>query len=145
MDTWSAFLVFDREVEEFKCYDGDVDQSSGKTFKIKPKGWNAASKAGSRRQISVGIKWPQNGAEPKLVSMTVNGIPYDCGNAPAEGSEGPEFEPVVAEEGEDAERPFGLEPVVAEPEEVVPVEQVENTNSERGVYVSWPKKVIYKG
>merc|ERR1711983_272901 len=136
MDDWNVFLVFDEEVEDFKCYDGEVDNSSGKTFKIRPKGWNAASKAGTRRQIGIGIKWPQNSGEPKLNSMVVNGIPYTCGDG--DSSEAESLFEIEAEEAVEAEE----EDKKPESEEVIPVEQVENVNSERGVYVPWPKKVM---
>ena len=34
MDNWSAFLVFDREVDSFSCYDGElVDTDSKSAFK----------------------------------------------------------------------------------------------------------------
>ena len=79
MSTWSAFLVFDREVESFNCYDGKVvDTTSKSAFKVTPLGWNAESKSGIQRQIGVSVKWPQNTPEPKLISLTVNGIPYTC-------------------------------------------------------------------
>merc|ERR1712029_834221 len=136
------FLVFDKEVEDFKCYDGEVDNSSGKTFKIRPKGWNAASKAGTRRQIGIGIKWPQNSGEPKLNSMVVNGIPYTCGDGDSSEAESLfEIEAVEAVEAEEAVEAVE-EDKEPESEEVIPVEQVENVNSERGVYVPWPKKVM---
>ena len=103
MDDWNVFLVFDKEVEDFKCYDGEVDNTSGKTFKIRPKGWNAASKAGTRRQIGIGIKWPQNSGEPKLNSMVVNGIPYTCGDGDSSEAESLfEIEAVEAEEAVEA-------------------------------------------
>ena len=143
MDRWDVFLVFDKALEDFKCYDGDVKKTSEKTYKINPKGWNAASKAGSRRQIGVGLKWPQNSGEPKLVAMTVNGIPYTCGDASPI-----EVEAVEAEEEEETdERPESeasesSEASEATSQEVVPVELPENVNSERGVYVPWPKKVL---
>ena len=48
MSTWSAFLVFDREVDSFSCYDGEVvDTSSKSAFKVTPLGWNAESKGGN--------------------------------------------------------------------------------------------------
>merc|ERR1711983_194552 len=142
MDDWNVFLVFDKEVEDFKCYDGEVDNSSGKTFKIRPKGWNAASKAGTRRQIGIGIKWPQNSGEPKLNSMVVNGIPYTCGDG--DSSEAESLFEIEAVEAEEAVEAVEAEEEDKEPEseEVIPVEQVENVNSERGVYVPWPKKVM---
>merc|ERR1712004_599225 len=138
MDDWNVFLVFDKELEDFKCYDGEIDNTSGKTFKIRPKAWNAASKAGSRRQIGIGIKWAQNSGEPKLKSMVVNGIPYTCGDGDDTGDAEDLFE-IEAEEGEEEE---DREEPESSQEVVVPVEQVENVNSERGVYVSWPKKVM---
>ena len=45
-----------------------------------PLAWNGNSKAGAQRQIGVSVKWPQNTPEPKLMSLTVNGIPYTCSN-----------------------------------------------------------------
>merc|ERR1712226_1659572 len=138
MDDWNVFLVFDKELEDFKCYDGEVDNASGKTFKIRPKAWNAASKAGSRRQIGIGIKWAQNSGEPKLKSMVVNGIPYTCGD----GGDTGDAEDLVEIEAEEGEEEEDREEPESSQEVVVPVEQVENVNSERGVYVSWPKKVM---
>ena len=45
METWSAFFVFDREVDSFTSYDGEVvDTDTKAAFKVKPKGWNAKSK-----------------------------------------------------------------------------------------------------
>ena len=39
MDTWSAFLVFDRDVDSFSCYDGElVDTDSKSAFKVTPLG-----------------------------------------------------------------------------------------------------------
>ena len=39
MDNWSAFLVFDREVDSFSCYDGElVDTGSKSAFKVTPLG-----------------------------------------------------------------------------------------------------------
>jgi len=152
METWSAFLVFDREVDSFSCYDGElVDDDSKSAFKVTPLAWNGNSKAGSQRQIGVSVKWPQNTPEPKLMSLTVNGIPYTCSNDD-DTSESDTFvvevQPVIAEvEDEDerpakpAEKPIET-PVAPAPVPVTPVEQVANINSERGVFVPWPKKVM---
>jgi len=142
MENWSVFLVFDREVDSFSCYDGVVvDTSSNQTFKVKPKGWNAKSTAGSQRQIGINVRWPQNSPEPKLLSMVVNGIPYTCSNGDAEELAAVEvagLETAAVEAEEPVERPA---PAPA-PAPVEPVELPENTNSERGVYVPWPKKVL---
>ena len=35
MPTWSAFVVLDTDVENFVSYDGEVNTSEGKTFKIR--------------------------------------------------------------------------------------------------------------
>merc|ERR1711935_75441 len=152
METWSAFLVFDREVDSFSCYDGElVDDDSKSAFKVTPLAWNGESKAGSQRQIGVSVKWPQNTPEPKLMSLTVNGIPYTCSNDD-DTSESDTFvvevQPVIAEvEDEDerptkpAEKPIET-PVAPALVPVTPVEQVANINSERGVFVPWPKKVM---
>merc|ERR1711971_739923 len=150
MDTWSAFLVFDREVDSFSCYDGElVDTDSKSAFKVTPLGWNAESKAGSQRQIGVSVKWPQNTPEPKLLSLTVNGIPYTCSNDDDSSESGTviEVQPVVAEVEEDRpSKPAGKpiqKPVAPAPlAPVTPVEQIANINSERGVFVPWPKKVM---
>jgi len=147
METWSAFFVFDREVDSFTSYDGEVvDTDTKAAFKVKPKGWNAKSKDGQARQIGISVKWKQNSPEPKLQSLTVNGIPYTCSNG---GSEelaavevsAPEIQPVVAEEEDPRPVAKPIEAAPA-PAPVQPVELPENTNSERGVYVSWPKKVM---
>jgi len=149
MDTWSVFLVFDREVDTFTSYDGEVvDTDSKSAFKVKPKGWNAKSRAGSQRQIGISVKWPQNSPEPKLLSLTVNGIPYTCSNGdaekPAAVEVGLEIQPVEAEEPvERPQKPIAKPIEVAPaPSPVEPVELPENTKSERGVYVSWPEKVM---
>jgi len=150
MDTWSAFLVFDRDVDSFSCYDGElVDTDSKSAFKVTPLGWNAESKAGSQRQIGVSVKWPQNTPEPKLLSLTVNGIPYTCSNDDdsSESDTIIEVQPVVAEVEEDRpSKPAGKpiqKPVAPAPlAPVTPVEQIANVNSERGVFVPWPKKVM---
>merc|ERR1739838_3616 len=150
MDTWSAFLVFDRDVDSFSCYDGElVDTDSKSAFKVTPLGWNAESKAGSQRQIGVSVKWPQNTPEPKLLSLTVNGIPYTCSNDDdsSESDTIIDVQPVVAEVEEDRpSKPAGKpiqKPVAPAPlAPVTPVEQIANINSERGVFVSWPKKVM---
>ena len=84
MDTWSAFLVFDREISSFTCYDGEVSGEK-QSFKVTPKSWNGESKAGSKRQISISVKWDQNTPEPKLQSMSINGVPFTC----LEGASGP--------------------------------------------------------
>ena len=79
MSTWSAFMVFDKDLDSFKSYEGEVS-GEGKSFKVTPLGWNGESKAGSRRQISIAVRWPLGTAEPKLMSLTVNGVPYTCGD-----------------------------------------------------------------
>jgi len=148
MSTWSAFLVFDREVESFNCYDGKVvDTTSKSAFKVTPLGWNAESKSGIQRQIGVSVKWPQNTPEPKLISLTVNGIPYTCSNSEEEpiaepiAVEKPIAEPITVEKP--IAEPIEVDKPIAKPIEVVePVELPENLNSERGVYVPWPKKVM---
>ena len=59
-----------------------------------------------------------------------------------------EFQPVVAEVEEDdrPSKPAGKpiqKPVAPAPlAPVTPVEQIANINSERGVFVPWPKKVM---
>ena len=60
-----------------------------------------------------------------------------------------EVQPVVAEVEEDrpskpAEKPIQkpVAPAPAPLAPVTPVEQIANINSERGVFVSWPKKVM---
>ena len=78
METWSAFLVLDTDVTDFNSYDGEVNTKTGKSFKITPKGWNAEVKEGQRRMIGFTFKWPQDTKTPKLVALTVNGIPYTC-------------------------------------------------------------------
>jgi len=152
METWSAFLVFDREVDSFSCYDGElVDDDSKSAFKVTPLAWNGNSKAGAQRQIGVSVKWPQNTPEPKLMSLTVNGIPYTCSNDD-DTSESDTFvvevQPVIAEVEDEDERPTKPaekpieKPVAPALVPVTPVEQVANINSERGVFVPWPKKVM---
>ena len=45
MDTWSVFMVFDREVDSFTCDYGEVVNTGSKSaFKIKPLERNAESK-----------------------------------------------------------------------------------------------------
>ena len=47
MDDWNVFLVFDREVDKFSSYDGElVDSESKSAFKVKSKAgsWNEKSK-----------------------------------------------------------------------------------------------------
>ena len=99
--------------------------------------------------IGFGFKWKQNTATPKLVALTVNGIPYTCieGDTTPDTSDSssnlppPDVEAVVSEE--DEVRPTGSPtnaPEVATQEAVV---LPQNTNSERGVFVPWPKKVIH--
>ena len=78
METWSAFLVLDTDVTDFNSYDGEVNTKTGKSFKITPKAWNAEIKEGQRRMIGFTFKWPQDTNTPKLVALTVNGIPYTC-------------------------------------------------------------------
>ena len=102
--------------------------------------------------IGFGFKWKQNTATPKLVALTVNGIPYTCieGDITSDTSDTssnlppPDVEAVVAEEDEvRPSRPSGsttIAPEVATQEAVV---LPQNTNSERGVFVPWPKKVIH--
>ena len=41
-------------------------------------------KDGQARQIGISVKWKQNSPEPKLQSLTVNGIPYTCSNGGSE-------------------------------------------------------------
>ena len=122
-------------MEKFTCYDGEVDSSGpGKAFKVTPKAWNAESKAGSKKQISISVKWEQNTPEPQLVSMSINGIPYTCKanpepseepSVPSEPSEGPSV-PSVPLEG----------PSVPSEGPSVP------SGSDRGVFVPWPSKVL---
>ena len=85
-------------------------------------------KAGSLRQIVINAKWHENTPEPKLLSLTVNGIPYTC----------------ATEETHEVEKPARRRPIQTTTE-IAPVEPVdlpENIRSERGVYVPWPKKVL---
>jgi len=153
MDDWNVFLVFDREVDSFSSYDGElVDSESKSAFKVKskPGSWNEKSKAGQQRQIGISVKWPQNTAEPKLQSLTVNGIPYTCstagsGESAAVEVSAPEIAAVEAEEEapRPVAKPIATAPVAAPaPAPVQPVELPANAKSERGVYVSWPKKVM---
>lgn len=141
MDSWSAFFVFDKDVE-FSCYDGIVDDgpTKRKSFKVEPKGWNGESKAGSQRQIGFSARWDQNTAEPRLMSLTVNGVPYTC----IDQVDGDGESEAEQQEASEVEEPLEIQPVVSEEEEeeVRPVELPQNTNSERGVFVPWPKKVM---
>ena len=101
--------------------------------------------------IGFGFKWKQNTATPKLVALTVNGIPYTCIEGDTSDTSDsssnlppPDVEAVVSEEVEvRPSRPSGsttTAPEVATQEAVV---LPQNTNSERGVFVPWPKKVIH--
>ena len=164
-ETWSVFLVFDRNVTDFSCYDGIVDKTQGQSFKIEPKAWNAESKSGTERRIGFGLKWPQLSPEPKLMSLTINGVPYTCvegteiklscmkicvhgyvllGDIVTEqeetSNEGAVIEVDIVEE-EVIENESGSTQEVVPVVPVVPVELPENTDSPRGVFVAWPKKV----
>merc|ERR1712038_1663715 len=85
-----------------------LSHGTGKTFKISPKAWNGEGKKGQEKMIGFGFKWKQNTATPKLVALTVNGIPYTCieGDITSDTSDTssnlppPEVEAVVAEEDE---------------------------------------------
>lgn len=157
MPTWSAFLVLDSDVTDFVSYDGEVSTSEGKTFKISPKQWNGECKEGQERHIGFQFKWPQDSGEPKLVALTVNGIPYTC-DATFEGAEAVEAEIDEPPREESPTSSTTRKPQTSRPQTTKPtqkpkpkppaskpVEKPElpaNTNSERGVFVPWPKKVL---
>merc|ERR1712079_399788 len=138
METWSAFLVLDTDVTDFNSYDGEVNTKTGKSFKITPKGWNAEVKEGQRRMIGFTFKWPQDTKTPKLVALTVNGIPYTC----VEG--GTPVVEVTSKPNEDQQSnvPSSSKPISNDDNDEEIALLPENTRSERGVFVSWPKKVM---
>lgn len=124
LTSWSVILQVDRDVDDFRSYDSQVQQLNRRTFIMTPFTWNAEVAEVAEGSVSIQMAWAQGGPEPHVASLSINGETFTCMDL--DDVQEPEGSPDDTTEEAPTTTSSGPDP--APP-------------GDRGIFVPWPKRV----
>lgn len=135
LEDWSLEIELDRPVTQCNDFNAKMTKISDVKYRASSQPWNAKVPVGHELVSKLHISWDTGAAGmPRPVSLVINGKTYDCTGAKT--TSGPTLSPVT-----DTLAPVThtLEPVTPTP---TPVPTLPPTPNGRGIYASWPNKVL---